>query len=458
MTGGQPPPADSTPPSLGRRFARLTFYNILANVTVPLSSLVDTALLGHLADIRFLAGVALAGILFEYIYWTFGFLRMGTTGTTAQALGRQDEPETYRVLYRALLVAWGLSALILLLWLPLRELGFALLTSTPEVEAAGRTYFDARIWAAPAVLSNFAFLGWFLGREDGRSALLMALVANIANIALDYYFIAKLGLAAFGAGLATALGQCLMLAVAVTIFFRRYRPLRWCWREVLDRARLLDLFRLNRDILLRTVALITTFALFINFSAMLGTAVLTANAILFRLQNLVAYFIDGAAFAIESLAGIFRGARRQDQLDRVRRMALAWGAVFTLPFLAAILIAPRSVYGLLTSHEETLDLAVTYGPWLVPTLLIGSFAYIYDGLFLGLTAGRPLRNSMVASTLLVFLPLAITAVKLGSNHLLWLAMVGFMVTRTASLAWAERGLRLDGVTRRPGHRVDRTDG
>lgn len=442
MTVERPAPVEPAPPSLGRRFARLTFYNILANVTVPLSSLVDTALLGHLADIRFLAGVALAAVLFEYIYWTFGFLRMGTTGTTAQALGQGDEPETYRVLYRALLVAWALSALILLLWLPLRELGFALLTSSGEVEAAGRSYFDARIWAAPAVLSNFAFMGWFLGREDGRSALVMALVANIANIVLDYVFIVRLGLAASGAGLATALGQCLMLVAAAAVFFRRYQPRRWKWSEVLDRASLLDLFRLNRDILLRTVALITTFALFVNFSAILGTAVLTANAILLRLQTLVAYFIDGAAFATESLAGVFRGAGRQDQLNRLRRLALASGVAATLPFLAIILIAPRRFYGLLTSHQETLDLAVAYGPWLVPTLLIGSFAYIYDGYFLGLTAGRALRNSMVVSTLVVFVPLAIVAVKIGNNHLLWLAMVGFMVTRTTSLAWAERRLRL----------------
>ena len=441
---GQTPSSDEPPPAgLGRRFARLTFYNILANVTVPLASLVDTALLGHLDEIRYLAGVALAAVLFEYVYWTFGFLRMGTTGTTAQALGRGDRAETYRVLYRALLVAWGLGALILLLWLPLRELGFALLTSTSEVEAAGRAYFDARIWAAPAVLSNFAFLGWFLGREDGRSALIMALVANVANIVLDYLFILRLGMAAAGAGLATALGQWLMLAAAAAIFFRRYRPRRWRWRQVLDRDRLLDLFRLNRDILLRTVALITTFALFVNFSAVLGTTVLAANAILSRLQSLVAYFVDGAAFAVESLAGIFHGARRQDRLDRLRRLALAWGAAFTVPFLALFLLAPGTVYGLLTSHPETLERVLTYGPWLVPTLLIGSLAYVYDGLFLGLTAGRPLRNSMLASTFLVFVPLAAAAVRAGSNHLLWLAMVGFMVARTASLAWAERRLRIE---------------
>ena len=441
--------------SLGRRFARLTVYNILANVTVPLASLVDTALLGHLADIRFLAGVALAMVLFEYIYWTFGFLRMGTTGTTAQALGRGDELETYRVLYRSLLVAGALGGLILLLWLPLRELGFALLSSSAEVEAAGRAYFDGRVWAAPAVLANFAFLGWFLGREDGRSALVMALVANVANIVLDYLFIVRLQMAAYGAGLATALGQCLMLVAAVTIFCRRYRPRGWSWPEVLDRGRMLDLLRLNRDILLRTVALITTFALFVNFSAVLGTTVLAANAILSRLQTLVAYLVDGAAFAVESLAGIFRGERRQDRLDRVRHMALGWGVAFTVPLLAVILIAPRPLYRLLTSHRETLELAVAYGPWLLPTLLVGSIAYIYDGLFLGLTAARPLRNSMLASTLLVFLPLAILAARLGSNHLLWLAMMGFMVARAISLAWAERGLRFDTPRPEPVARRER---
>jgi MATE family multidrug resistance protein len=206
-------------PPLSRRFFRLALLNIFSNITVPLAGLVDTAMLGHLPEIRFLAGVALASVLFDYIYWTFGFLRMGTTGTTAQAVGRGDRREVYLTLYRSWMIALTLAALILLLQLPIRELGFGLLGGEPGVEAAGRAYFDARIWGAPATLCNFVLVGWFLGREESRHALVVTIVANLANIFFNYIFIIRLGLAARGAGLATMVSQYLAAGAALAIFF-----------------------------------------------------------------------------------------------------------------------------------------------------------------------------------------------------------------------------------------------
>lgn len=432
-----PPVAAVDPPaSLYRRYFRLTVLNILANVTVPLAGLVDTAILGHLADIRYLAGVALASLLFDYVYWTFGFLRMGTTGTTAQAVGAGDGRETYLALYRSLLLAFGIGLAILTLQAPIRDLGFALLSGTAEVEAAGRAYFDARIWGAPAALCSFAFIGWFLGREESRYVLVMTVVANLANIVLDYVLIVLLGLAAWGAGLATMVSQYLSLAVALMIFFRLGRPRRWRWPEVLSRQRLSALLTLNRDILVRTLSLITTFALFTNFSSVLGTTTLAANAILIRILYLAAYFIDGAAFATESLAGIFRGARDQTALRRLVRLSLGFGELCALVFLTALLIRPGTVYRALTSHDEVVAEAVRYGYWLVPVLIFGALAYIFDGLFIGLTLGRVLRNSMLFSTIVVFLPLAIVAVQRGDNHLLWLAMALFTMARAATLGLA----------------------
>ena len=433
---GLPPP-----PSLGRRFSRLTALNILANLTEPVASLVDTALLGHLPDIRFLAGVALAAVLFDYVYWTFGFLRMGTTGTTAQAVGAGDTAEVYRVLYRAFASALVLGAALLLLRGVLRDAGFALLRAAPEVEAAGSAYFEARIWGAPAVLANFALLGWFLGREESRRVLLMTAVAHGANIGLDYLFIVELDLAARGAGIATAISQYLMLAVGLAIFFRAHRAAPahpWRWTEVLDRAPLKRLWVLNQDILVRTVALITAFAIFLNSSAMLGTVVLAANTILYRLQTLAAFLIDGAAFATESLAGIFHGAGDRRGLDRLRRLALTSGLAFAAPFVLVVCLTPRPVFGLLTSHQPTIEAALAHGLWLIPTLLLGSIAFIYDGYFLGLTRGRPLRNTMIVSTLLVFVPIALLALQRDSNHLLWLAMAAFMLARAAGLSWLAR--------------------
>jgi MATE family multidrug resistance protein len=419
--------------NLPRRFARLAFFNILANITVPLASLVDTALLGHLESIRFLAGVALAAVIFEYVYWSFGFLRMGTTGTTAQAVGRDDSGEVYRTLYRSLLLAWLLAALILALQVPLRELGFFLLGGVPEVEAAGRAYFNARIWAAPATLSNFVFLGWFLGREESGAALVMTAVANLANVALDYLFIVEMDLAAFGAGLGTAISQYLMLLTALVLFRARRGDISWVWSEVWQTQALMSLFRLNRDILLRTVALVSAFALFTNFSSLLGTVILAANAVLLRWVMLAAYLIDGAAFATESLAGILFGTGDRMALKRLQKLALRVGLSFALPFCVLALLRPTAPVRLLTSHTPTVDTALQYLPWLAPVLLFGSLAYIYDGLFLGLTAGRALRNAMLLSTFVVFLPMATLALRLDSNHLLWASMAAFMLARSGTL-------------------------
>jgi MATE family multidrug resistance protein len=437
---------------LRQRFFRLTGINILSNLTVPMAGLVDTALLGHLPDIRFLAGVALTSLIFDYVYWSFGFLRMGTTGLTAQAVGRGEPAEVYRVLWRSLLMAAGLGALLLLLQRPLGDLGFLALSGTPPVEAAGRDYFFARIWAAPATLANFALLGWFLGREESGRALAMSAVANLVNVALNWIFIVELGLAARGAGLATMASQYAQLAAALLLLRAAVRKdfaqrdagagalPGWSRAAVFDRRRLGDLVRLNRDILVRTLFLTSAFAVFTNFSSLLGTGVLAANAILIRLFYLAAYSIDGAAFATESLAGVFRGAGEAGGLRRLVRLSMLTGVGFAAVFLAVFYTFPRPILALLTDHRDVAARALAASPWLIPVLLAGAAAFVYDGLFLGLTAGRALRNSMLVSVFLVFLPAALAGLWLGSNPLLWLSMALFMTARAGTLAWASRHL------------------
>ncbi len=433
----------STPASaqrLPRRFLRLTALNITANLAIPLAGLVDVAMLGHLPDLSFLAGVALASLIFDYLYWSFGFLRMSTTGLTAQALGRGEEDEAHLVLYRALLTAAVVGTVLVVFQAPLRHLSFWLLSGTEAVEAAGGAYYGARIWAAPAALANFAFLGWFLGREESGRALVMSTVAGFSNIGFNYVFIVQLGWAAFGAGLGTLLSQVLMLVVALGMFLARSRPPLPSLRVVFRRQPWTELFRLNGDILVRTLCLMTTFALFLNFSSILGTRTLAVNAVLHRLLNFAAYLIDGVAFATESLAGVLRGAGSRGGLRRLLRLSFVSGLAFAGAFLVVLLIGPQTVYGLLTSHDDVVREAMRYGPWLVPALLLGTLAYVYDGFFLGLTAGRALRNSMLISTLGVFLPLAWVALALESNHLLWLALTAFMAARAATLGWASRPL------------------
>lgn len=426
--------------SLRGRFLRLTALNVLANLSVPLAGLVDTGMLGHLEDIRFLGGVALGTVVFDFVYWSFGFLRMGTTGLTAQALGRKDRRELDLVLYRSLTLAAFLAAALVVLQVPIREAAFALLQGEQSVEAAGRAYFGARIWAAPATLANFALLGWFLGREESGRALAMTLTANGVNVALDYLFILRLGWGAVGAGAATALSQYAMLGVAVALWRRVGRSTPWSWRTVTERRELRYLLTLNRDILIRTAFLVSTFAAFTSLSAAMGTVTLAANTILVKLFYLVAFGVDGAAFATESLAGILRGQGNRAGLGRLVRLALTAGLLFPLPFALAISFAPGALYGLLTDHTEVVTLATAYGWWLLPVLFLGAVAFIYDGLFLGLTAGGALRNAMALSALVGFLPLALVAHHTGNNHLLWASMALFMGARALTLEIPRRVL------------------
>lgn len=425
-------PAAST---LSRRFFRLTFLNILSNVAVPLAGLVDTAMLGHLPDIRFLAGVALAGVIFDFLYWSFGFLRMGTTGWTAQAVGRGDERDVQLVFQRSLFLGLGCAAALVAFQGPLADLFFHLLAGEPAVEAAGRDYYDARIWGAPATLTNLVLMGWFLGREESRLALAMTFTVSVANIALNYVFILRMGLAAQGAGLATMLAQYLALGLGLVLYWRRQG---WPWRlrEIVDRSELARLLSLNADIFVRTLCLVAAFSLFTNLSALLGTAILTANALLLRIFTLVAFLIDGAAFSTESLAGILHGSGKSGELRRLLALAMAFGLACSAVAAALLVLAPRPLLGVLTSHADVVELAVAYRGWFALSLPIGAVAFILDGYFIGLTAGRTLRIAMLVSLLVFFLPTAGLAYAMESPTVLWLSFVSFMAGRAVTLGWA----------------------
>lgn len=418
-----------------KRFSRLAIANIISNLMVPLAGIIDTAFLGHLADIRHLGGVALATVIFNVVYWTFGFLRMGTTGLTAQAQGRDDGDEITRILWRHGLIAVGLGLTLVLLQGPIRIVGFGLLNADTQVRLAGEAFYNARIWGAPAVLLNFVLLGWCLGQGQGQRVMVLSVVGNGINIGLDYWFIRHLGWASGGAGAATALSQYGMLAVGLVYVarsgaiaaFPQIRASLW------QPAVLGNLLRLNRDILIRTFALVMSFALFTNWSAALGTTVLAANTLLLQVITLAAYFIDGIAFATESFAGQFWGAGDRRQLRRL----LVWGGgVSGMLGLGCALVFnlwPRSLFRLMTDHPSVLATVPNYVGWLLPILGFGAIAFMLDGYFLGLTAGRQLRHSTLSATLGGFLPLALVAHWQASAHGLWLAMVGLMAVRALTL-------------------------
>ena len=421
------------------RFWRLAIVNVISNLMVPLASLVDVAFLGHLTEIRHLAGVAIATVLFNYIYWTFGFLRMGTTGVTAQARGRGDNDVVILTLLRNSAIALSIGIIILLLQQPLREIGFALLQADPEVLEAGRSYYNALIWGAPATLLNFVLLGWFLGREQGKQVLLISFVSKGVNIALDYLFIVRWGQEAAGAGAATAISQLASLIVGMFCVYRElgqigeWRSLKQLVAQIWELSALKAIFSLNQDILIRTLALVSTFAVFTNLSAGLGTKVLAGNTLLLQVVTLAAYFIDGIAFATESIAGNLQGQGKKAQLLPLLKLAGSVSLLAGMGFAAVFSFFPQALFGLLTSHGDVIAQIRSYLGWLFPILGFGSIAYMLDGYFLGLTAGKILRQSTLIAAIVAFAPMAIAAWYWQANHLLWLALALFMATRSITL-------------------------
>lgn len=419
-----------------KRFIRLALINVVSNLMVPLAGLIDTAFLGHLDQIHHLAGVAIAGVLFSYIYWTFGFLRMGTTGMTAQAQGRGDRNEVILILLRNCAIALTIGTIILILQQPLKIIGFTILQAEPAVLNSASAYYNTLILGAPGTLLNFVLLGWLLGREKSNEVLLLSVVDKGANIALDYLFIVRFGWEAAGAGLATAISHYLNLLVGLILVWgmipRQF--LQLFWNKIFYLPALKKLFSLNRDILIRTLALVSTFALFTNFSAVINTNTLAANTLLLQVVTLAAYFIDGIAFATESIIGYLQGQKNYQQLSDIVKLAGISSLVIGISIAALFGIFPQTLFGILTDHDSVISQIDNYVWWLLPVLAFGSIAYMLDGYFLGLTAGKVLRNSTIIACCMGFLPMGIVAFYLQSSHLLWLALTCFMATRVITLS------------------------
>ncbi|MFQ3854994.1 MATE family efflux transporter [Leptospira kirschneri] len=424
-----------------RKFYKLTFYNILANITVPLTGLVDTAILGNLNTYVFMAGAALSGIIFDFMFWMFGFLRMGTTGLTAQAIGEKNEKESIFILIRSISLACFFGAMILILSPWIREIGFQILEGSSEVKTAGVSYFDARISGSIAVLCNYVFTGWFLGRGKSSIVLIGTLVGNGINILLDVWFILKLGWEAYGAGLATSISQFGMLFVFISSFFIELK-IQNILKFLLSNNKSLfsvqgfsSLLHLNKDIFLRTLFLIVTFSVFRNFSSEAGTEILAANSILLQLILVSAYLVDGAAFATESLAGNIYGKKNWKLLKELLYLAFYNSIFFTSIFLGFVFLFPNLIFGMITKSDKVFSLLIDYRFWLFPVLEVGAIAFILDGFFIGLTKGKILRNSMLISTAFFFFPIVYLGKIQKDNHLLWFSLVLLMVGRALTLSF-----------------------
>src|ERR1700726_768284 len=426
-----------------RRVFLLAIPLILSNLTQPLLSTVDTILSGHLPGPFALGGVAISGIIFNSIFWTFGFLRMATTGLVAQSFGAGDEDQLMHHFGRALLTALFIGGLILALQKPLISAALALLGARSEVHRNAMLYCSIRIWSAPAALANYPILGYLLGRQHARTALLLQAAINVANVAVALTLVLRWHWGVAGIATATMIAEWTGCIVGLAIMLAGgARPRHVRWSELVDGESLRRLFALNRDILLRTLSLVAAYAWFTRTGARSGNAILAANAVLINFLWIAGYGLDGFANATEALVGEAIGAQRVADYRAVLKASSV--SAFTVAAGLSLLyfLFGHSIIALFTNQEEIRLLAARYLPWLVVLPLIAVWSFLLDGVFIGATRAAELRDSMLIA-LLGYLGLAVLLTAHFGNHGLWCAMLAFMALRAITLA-----LRLPSIERK----------
>src|SRR6056297_1632116 len=374
-------------------------------------------------------------MIFNFLFWGFGFLRMGTTGLTAQEYGRRDRRGIMMMLARVQLVALLIGILILLLKNPIGDLSFWIIESGAEVERFTLVYFDIRIYTAPAVLALYGLNGWFLGMQNAKYPMIVTIALNLLNIVLNVWFIYGLDMHVDGVAYGTLISTYLALGLAVFLYLKRYKRYlsHFIRTELFNPDELKRYFSVNRDIFIRTLCLIFTFSFFTAMSAKQGDLVLAANTILLQLWMVASYGIDGFAYAAESLVGKYKGRRDESGLRKAVLYNMSWGLALGVLGTVIYGLFGNSILRIFTNNTEVIELAQVVLFWTVMAPAVSSFCYILDGIFIGATETAPMRNTMLAATFLFFLPAYYIGTELISIHGLWLAMVLFMLVRGAAL-------------------------
>ncbi len=424
---------DAAPmPVTPKVFARLSALNVLSTITVPLAGLVDTAMLGHLPTEVSLAGVALGAIFFDYVFWSFGFLRMATTGLAAGAVGREEHDQLRALLWRGTSIGF-LIGVALLCFVPIIGLLAPLLfEGMPEVRAEAAGYVQARLVGAPASLANFALAGWLIGTGRSGRALVLALLQNLGNIAFNIVFIVVLNYGATGAGLGTACAQWLSVLLVGGSLIPAATP-RPMVGQIFERTATRALFQIGGDLTIRTICLVTAFSAFTAAGSLFGATMLAAQAVLLRILGLFSYAVDGLAYAVETLAGQAVARGETDDARRVVRWGILSAVLISTLLGGAALGWSGPLLSLLTDIEPVVALATRWIPACVACAMVGSIAYILDGLFIGTSASAELRAAMLWSISLGFLPCFSLGVVISSMGLLWCSLLIFMVARVITL-------------------------
>ncbi len=420
---------------MNKKILKLAIPNILSNLSVPLLSSVDTAVMGHLTSPVYLGAIALGSMIFNFIYWGFGFLRMGTTGLTAQAFGGRNNPEISSILFRSLIISLTIGILLIVFQYPISYLSFYLVNGSADVESLALKYFDIRIFAAPATLSLYALHGWFLGVQNSRFPLYISLFVNILNIILNLTFVYAFNMNVEGVAWGTLISQYLGVCLSVFLLIKNYKSFfgKFNLDTLINKDKIKKFFQVNTDIFLRTLLLIFTISFFTAKSAEYNNEILAANFILLQLWLIISYGVDGFAFAAESLVGKFVGAKDKNNLRKVIKNSFAWGIGIGIVLSLVYFIFSREILSLYTNQNKVIEIALGFMIWIVVAPVINSISFIWDGIYIGATATREMLLSMIVSTLVFFLPIYFLTKDVLGNHSIWLALTIFMVVRGLTL-------------------------
>lgn len=428
-----------------QRILKIALPIVLSNATVPILGAVDTGVVGQLGEAAPIGAVGLGAIILSSIYWIFGFLRMGTVGLVGQAVGAKDGEEVDALLSRALLIGFVAGAVLMLSQIPIFAAALWIAPASNEVEGLASEYMRIRVFSAPAAIAIYGITGWLIAQERTRAVLVIQVWMNGLNIVLDFWFVLGLGWGVSGVAFATFLAEWSGLLVG--LWFCRAVFGRAAWKtmnRVLDRDRLVRFFNVGGDILIRSVLLMAGFTSFTFIGARFGDVTLAANEILTQFMHITAYALDGFAFAAEALVAQTLGAKRKDLLRRAAVMTSLWGVALCAALAIAFALGGGWLIDVMTTSPEVREEARRYLPWMVLAPLVGVASWMLDGIFIGATRSRDMRNMMIIS-FVIYATTAVLIVPVWDNHGLWAALMVFFVARGVTLFWKYPGIEAEAA-------------
>ena len=413
-----------------RRILSIAVPSIVSNITVPLLGLIDIAIVGHLGNVSYIGAIAVGSMIFNLVYWIFGFLRMGASGMTSQALGSRNLTEVVRLLLRSLAVSLAIALLLIILQTPLQKIMFALIQPTADIAPLSSTYYYIVIWGAPAMLGLYGLTGWYIGMQNTRIPMLVSIIQNITNIIASLTLVAGLGMGFRGVAFGTVIAQYTGFFVALALLLRYYGRLGKYIElgGLFARSAMTRFFSVNGDIFMRTLFLVAVNLFFTSAGARQGAVILAVNTVLMQLYLLFSYFMDGFAYAGEAICGHYYGAGNNAAVRATVRRLFLWGAVVVAVFTAVYALGGEGFLHLLTDDNTVIAASGEYFPWALAVPLAGVAAFVWDGVFIGLTATRGMLVSSVIAAVAFFSTYFLLQPSLG-NHALWLAQIVYLSMR-----------------------------